>query len=86
MIPPGRHSINSHEGQAIRFNEEEVRPMGRTARGVRAMDLAEGDYLVGTEVVEKEGHSLDLGTGLRQANAASGLPPPRTAAARASST
>jgi DNA gyrase subunit A len=46
--------LGSHEGQAIRFNEEEVRPMGRTARGVRAMDLEEGDYLVGTEVVEKE--------------------------------
>ena len=39
--------LGSHEGQAIRFNEEEVRPMGRPARGVRAMDLAEGDYLVG---------------------------------------
>ncbi len=29
--------------------------MGRPARGVRAMDLAEGDYLVGMEVVEKDG-------------------------------
>ena len=60
--------IGSHEGQAIRFNEEEVRPMGRTARGVRAMDLEEGDYLVGTEVVEKEGLILsisELGYGKR---------------------
>ena len=60
--------LGSHEGQAIRFNEEEVRPMGRTARGVRAMDLAEGDYLVGTEVVEKEGLILsisELGFGKR---------------------
>ena len=60
--------LGSHEGQAIRFNEEEVRPMGRTARGVRAMDLAEGDYLVGTEVVEKEGLILsisELGYGKR---------------------
>ena len=40
---------------AIRFNEEEVRAMGRQARGVRAMDLEEGDYLVGLEVVEKDG-------------------------------
>ena len=32
--------LGSHEGQAIRFREEDVRPMGRQARGVRAMDLA----------------------------------------------
>ncbi|HTT60700.1 MAG TPA: DNA gyrase subunit A [Bryobacteraceae bacterium] len=52
--------LGSHEGQANRFNEEEVRPMGRPARGVRAMDLAEGDYLVGMEVVEKEGLILSI--------------------------
>ncbi len=60
--------LGSHEGQAIRFNEEEVRPMGRTARGVRAMELEEGDYLVGTEVVEKDGLILsisELGFGKR---------------------
>ena len=60
--------LGSHEGQAIRFNEEEVRAMGRTARGVRAMDLGEDDYLVGTEVVEKEGLILsisELGFGKR---------------------
>ena len=34
--------------------------MGRTARGVRAMDLAEGDYLVGMEVVEKDGLILSI--------------------------
>jgi len=52
--------LGSHEGQALRFNEEEVRPMGRTARGVRAMDLAEGDHLVGMEIVEKEGLILSI--------------------------
>jgi len=52
--------LGSHEGQALRFNEDEVRPMGRTARGVRAMDLAEGDHLVGMEVVEKEGLILSI--------------------------
>jgi DNA gyrase subunit A len=60
--------LGSHEGQAIRFNEEEVRPMGRTARGVRAMDLEKDDYLVGTEVVEKDGLILsisELGYGKR---------------------
>ena len=60
--------LGSHEGQAIRFNEDDVRPMGRPARGVRAMDLAEGDYLVGMQVVEKEGLILsisELGFGKR---------------------
>ena len=41
-------------GQAIRFQEEKVRPMGRTATGVGAMDLAEGDYIVAAEVVQKD--------------------------------
>src|SRR5262249_11549830 len=52
--------LGSHEGQAIRFAESQVRPMGRMARGVRAMDLEEGDYLVGLEVVEKEGLILSM--------------------------
>ena len=52
--------LASHEGMAIRFNEEEVRPMGRPARGVRAMDLAEGDYLVAAEVVGEEGLILTI--------------------------
>jgi DNA gyrase subunit A len=34
--------------------------MGRQARGVRAMDLAEGDYLIGMVVVEKEGLILSI--------------------------
>jgi DNA gyrase subunit A len=45
---------------ASRFVESEVRPMGRAARGVRAMDLEEGDYLVGVEVVEEEGLILSI--------------------------
>jgi DNA gyrase subunit A len=52
--------LGSHDGQAIRFNEDNVRPMGRQARGVRAMDLADDDYLVGMEVVEKEGLILSI--------------------------
>jgi DNA gyrase subunit A len=52
--------LASHEGMAIRFNEEEVRAMGRPARGVRAMDLAEGDYLVAAEVVAEEGLMLTI--------------------------
>jgi DNA gyrase subunit A len=52
--------LGSHEGMAIRFNEDEVRAMGRQARGVRAMDLEEGDYLIGLLVVEKEGVILSI--------------------------
>jgi len=45
----------SAQGRALRFNEDEVRPQGRTGGGVRAMDLASGDALVGTSVVNPEG-------------------------------
>ena len=44
----------SHEGQAIRFGEEDVRSMGRQAYGVRGMDLPERDYIVGVAVTPKE--------------------------------
>jgi DNA gyrase subunit A len=44
----------SHEGQAIRFEEEDVRSMGRQAYGVRGMDLEERDYIVGIAVTPKE--------------------------------
>jgi DNA gyrase subunit A len=52
--------LGSHEGMACRFNEDDVRPMGRPARGVRGMELEEGDYLVGAEVVAKEGLMLSI--------------------------
>ncbi len=52
--------LASSQGKAIRFPEEEVRPMGRPARGVRAMDLAEGDFLVAAEVVKEEGLVLSI--------------------------
>ncbi|HEY1946111.1 MAG TPA: DNA gyrase C-terminal beta-propeller domain-containing protein, partial [Bryobacteraceae bacterium] len=52
--------LGSREGMAIRFNEDEVRPMGRQARGVRAMDLEEDDVLVGLEVVKEQGLILSI--------------------------
>jgi DNA gyrase subunit A len=52
--------LGSHQGQAIRFNEDDVRGMGRQARGVRGMDLAPGDFLIGMEVVEEEGLILSI--------------------------
>jgi DNA gyrase subunit A len=43
--------LGSAFGQSIRFHESDVRPMGRTARGVRGMRLEKGDRLVGMEVL-----------------------------------
>ncbi len=45
--------LASHEGQAIRFDEDGVRAMGRPAFGVRGMDLEKGDYIVGMAVTPK---------------------------------
>lgn len=44
--------IASKEGKAIRFNESTVRAMGRTATGVRAIRLAEGDIVLGMIAIE----------------------------------
>ncbi|MEI7690356.1 MAG: DNA gyrase subunit A [bacterium] len=43
---------------AIRFKEENVRPMGRSARGVRAMRLKKGDEVVGMDVIIPDGELL----------------------------
>jgi DNA gyrase subunit A len=48
--------LASHEGQAIRFDEEDVRSMGRPAYGVRGMDLDKGDYIVGMAITPKNGN------------------------------
>jgi len=45
--------LASHDGLAIRFDEADVRPMGRPAYGVRGMDLQRGDYVVGMAVTPK---------------------------------
>jgi DNA gyrase subunit A len=47
--------IVTEQGTAIRFNEKDVRPMGRTARGVTAIRLEEGDAITSMEVVEPGG-------------------------------
>ncbi len=48
----------STNGQALRFNEEQIRPMGRPAAGVTGIRMAPGDSLSGMEVVEKDGDLL----------------------------
>jgi DNA gyrase subunit A len=45
------------EGMSIRFNEQDVRPMGRTARGVRGINLKDDDAVVGMDIV-REGSQL----------------------------
>ena len=49
--------IATREGNAVRFSEENVRAMGRTARGVRGISLRGDDYVVGVAVVT-EGEKL----------------------------
>jgi DNA gyrase subunit A len=46
--------LATHDGKAIRFEEGDVRSMGRPAYGVRGMDLERGDYIVGMAVTAKE--------------------------------
>jgi DNA gyrase subunit A len=45
--------LATHLGMAVRFDEEDVRSMGRPAYGVRGMNLAEKDYIVGMVVTPK---------------------------------
>jgi DNA gyrase subunit A len=42
--------LGTREGMAIQFSEEDVRPMGRTAYGVKGIELEEGDQVVALEV------------------------------------
>lgn len=51
--------ISTSFGQAIRFNEQDARPMGRSARGVRGIRLRPGDSVVGMDLAE-EGKNLLL--------------------------
>ena len=55
--------LGSHEGQAIRFDENDVRPMGRPAYGVRGMDMDKGDYVVGMAITPKDGKKKTNGKG-----------------------
>ena len=45
-------------GQAIRFAEEETRPMARATKGVRGIKLMDDDFVVGMEVVREDGELL----------------------------
>jgi len=47
--------IATRDGMAVRFNESDVRPMGRVARGVRGVNLRKGDVVVSVSAVSQEG-------------------------------
>lgn len=46
--------LTSVNGQSIRFAENDVRPMGRTAAGVRGMKLSKGDEIASCDVIKKD--------------------------------
>ena len=52
--------VATRNGQAIRFNEADARPMGRGGHGVRAIKLAEGDEVVGVCICREGGTVLTV--------------------------
>ena len=79
--------LGTSDGMAIRFEESDVRSMGRTAYGVRGISLRDGDEVVAMAVVREGGtHADRRAERLRQAHRARGIPPAVAAAASASST
>ena len=59
-LTDGQHDVMlfSDGGKAVRFNEEDVRPMGRNARGVRGMALDDGQSVIAMLVAEDETQSV----------------------------
>ena len=59
-ITDGKHDVMlfSDEGKAVRFDENDVRPMGRNARGVRGMRLTEAGKVIALLVAENEQQSV----------------------------
>jgi DNA gyrase subunit A len=59
-ITDGSHDVMlfSDAGKAVRFDENDVRPMGRQARGVRGMQLEDGQSVIAMAVAEDENQSV----------------------------
>ena len=53
-------SLSTRQGMSIRFHEDDVRSMGRTAVGVRGIDLEKGDAVVGMEILHPQGTLLTV--------------------------
>ena len=55
IVTPGQHVlIGTSHGMSIRFPIEDVRSMGRDSMGVKGIDLREGDFVIGMDVIENE--------------------------------
>lgn len=50
--------VSTSAGQAVRFNESDARPMGRSARGVRGVRLRPNDWVVGMDIADDEARTL----------------------------
>lgn len=50
--------VSTSAGQAVRFNETDARPMGRSARGVRGVRLRPNDQVVGMDIISDNGCNL----------------------------
>ena len=55
--------VATHDGMSARFCESEVRPMGRSARGVKGITLSEGDFVVGCAIVDDSKSLLSITEG-----------------------
>jgi len=49
--------LGTHRGMAIRFDEQNVRAMGRSTQGVKGIDLEDGDFVIGMDIV-REGSDI----------------------------
>jgi len=63
-ITDGKHDVMlfSNAGKAVRFDENDVRPMGRDATGVRGMQLDEGQQVISMLVAPQEGETVGEGS------------------------
>ncbi|MBW2214872.1 MAG: DNA gyrase subunit A, partial [Deltaproteobacteria bacterium] len=56
IVTAGQHVlIGTSHGMTIRFPIEDVRSMGRDSMGVKGIDLREGDFVIGMDIIEAEG-------------------------------
>jgi DNA gyrase subunit A len=54
IVTPGQHVvIGTSRGMTIRFPVEDVRAMGRDSMGVKGIDLREGDFVIGMDIIEE---------------------------------
>ena len=55
IVTPGQHVlIGTSRGMSIRFPVEDVRAMGRDSMGVKGIELREGDFVIGMDIIEDQ--------------------------------